>query len=415
MYLTGEIQQPNVIYLMDHEWQREHRRPHLKAIAKYCRLLCVEPPITIDIPFRKAHTFFNWIFRRQWKIRLTEAGIYLIKPVALVPHVITLQFPLFARINRILLERQLRQVLAHLGMKDVVLIIAHMAEIYLMGLLGERVLCYAVYEEFSAHSSLSEMARRRLQRAEMKILRTADIVFASSHNLWLKKKAINPNTHFTPNSADVSFFMRSLDKRTVVPPDLAVIPEPRIGLIGNINEIVDLGLINFLAENRPDWSIVLIGEVNGGKAFKRSTLFRKSQQLPNVYYLGFKDYNTLPAYQKGLQVCLLPYLINNYTRYVHPNKTYQYMAGGKPIVATGLAEVMPLCDIVRIAGDREKYMQEITEALQDNGIDSVARRLKVALNNNIQTIEKKRIKLIIECLSKKREAGQNHEGYIYLS
>ena len=159
-----------------------------------------------------------------------------------------------------------------------------------------------------------------------------------------------------PNGANVEFFSMSLSPDTKIPEDLAKIPSPRVGLIGHITVNVDLEIIEMMAAKHAEWSIVMIGQIKVNGRLKRDIVSKKLWRFPNVHFLGLKPYESLPMYQKGIDVCLLPYKLNEFNKYVYPNKIHQHLAGGKPIVSTDLPEIRPFANVIYIAKSKEEFM-----------------------------------------------------------
>ena len=88
-----------------------------------------------------------------------------------------------------------------------------------------------------------------------------------------------------------------------------------------------------MAIARPDWNLVMIGPV---VKIADSDLPR----LPNIHWLGGKDYSQLPDYLAGWDVALMPFAINEATRFISPTKTPEYLAGGKMVVSTPVKDVV---------------------------------------------------------------------------
>lgn len=406
----GDDHRPlNIVNLLDSDWERDYKRPHLQALGERCYLLCIEPPISLDLLFRKPQTVREWLNGRR-KLRQIGPTLWLYKPISLVPYAVALMSPILRFLNGLVLKHSMLHVIRQLNMEDIILMIAHPAHDCLIGQLGERVLAYEVYDEYAESLLCTPGQKQRIKASEERILRKADIVFCSARNLTERKRLSNPNTHFVPNAADVTFFMKSLDPSTPVPSDLLQIPEPRIGLIGNINDIVDMGLLVYLAEQRPDWSIVLIGAINGSPKFQASAAFQKSKILPNLYLMGFRDYTTLPGYQKGLNVCLLPYLISEYTVNVYPNKVHQYLAGGKPVVSTDLPEMRSLAEVVDIAQTPDEFRRLVDNALHEIDKRRVAHRVGVAQENTVERRAQMKIRLLESTLSNKTNRGSRMDA-----
>jgi UDP-galactopyranose mutase len=173
---------------------------------------------------------------------------------------------------------------------------------------------------------------------ERELLTRADVVFTGGQSLYEARSASHPNIHPFPSSVDVAHFRRA---RTAGrdPEDQASLPHPRLGYFGVIDERMDLALIAGLAEHRPDWQIVLLGP----------TAKIDPAALPrarNIHYLGMKSYDELPDYLAGWDVALLPFALNDATRFISPTKTPEYLAAGCPVVST------PIRDVVRPYGER---------------------------------------------------------------
>ena len=135
----------------------------------------------------------------------------------------------------------------------------------------------------------------------------ADVVFTGGYSLWEAKRRQHFNVHSVPSSVDIAHFAPA---REALPEcsDQASIGHPRLGFFGVIDERFDIELVNELATLRPDWQIVLIGPV---VKIDPATLPRR----PNVHYLGPKGYAELPAYLSGWDVALMPFAINESTRF----------------------------------------------------------------------------------------------------
>lgn len=392
---------PPIVCFLDHNWERDSKRPHLEGVGAITRLLCVEPPFTPASPLIRRDDVRRALRGRVGLRRLGDTH-WLYKPQTPFPYVITLRFPWLAPFNRTAMRWSLRTPLDRLAFEKPILMIAHPAHYYTIGMLDERLLCYEVYDEYTALGIHRNPALHRNQvRIERQILQRADIVFASARNLAESKSQQNPNTQFVPNTADVSFFAEARDPDTVVPADLDELRRPRFGLIGHINDILDVELIDYLAATHPHWSIVLIGALNGSAAFMRSEAYLKVRQQPNVHYMGLKPYETLPAYEKGLDVCLLPYLINDYTRNVYPSKLHQYLAGGKPVVSTALPEMLPFADVIYIADSHAEFVALCERALQPAARGVVEQRIAVARENSIEVRAELKVGLLRETLDRK--------------
>jgi UDP-galactopyranose mutase len=182
-----------------------------------------------------------------------------------------------------------------------------------------------------------KFAPPELIELERELLVQADVVFTGGYSLWEAKRDRHPNIHPFPSSVDRAHFAQARNG-DVSPPDQAAIPGPRLGFYGVVDERMDLDLLAAVADARPGWSLVIVGPV---VKIDPASL----PQRPNLHFLGGRSYGELPAYLSGWDVALMPFAINEATRFISPTKTPEYLSGGRPVVST------PITDVIRHYGD----------------------------------------------------------------
>lgn len=192
-----------------------------------------------------------------------------------------------------------------------------------------------------------------LVEAEGWLVARADHVLATSRSLYEARRARNPATLYLPDGADVELFGEAWPE----PADLAALPRPRICFAGTIDERLDLALVAQVAEAQPQAAVVLIGpaKVDAGRL----------EQLPNVHLLGQRCHPVLPAYLHHCDVLMIPYALSDYTAHIHPAKTYECLATGKPLVVTDLPELRPYAGPVVVARDREAFLAGVAAGLAE--------------------------------------------------
>lgn len=205
----------------------------------------------------------------------------------------------------------------------------------------------------------SRRAPKQLLQRENAVLEIADIVFAGGPSLYRSRCERHPNVHFFPGSVDATHFTQALD-RINSHPEHRNIPGPRLGFYGVIDERFDSELIAQVADAHPQWQIVLVGPI----------MQNDSVALPqreNIHYLGQQPYAELPYFLAGWDVCLLPFTLNESTRFINPVKTLEYMAAELPVVSTPVADVVELyTDIVYIAHDATQFVAACEAALLES-------------------------------------------------
>ena len=103
---------------------------------------------------------------------------------------------------------------------------------------------------------------------------------------------------------------------------------------------------------------------------------------PNVVWVGPKPYAELPAYVAAFDVGLIPYLSNAYTQSCFPLKLYEYLAAGKPVVATGLPALADIdSEVALVNGESADVAEAITAALDRSGDDARDHRMSLAAQN----------------------------------
>ena len=193
---------------------------------------------------------------------------------------------------------------------------------------------------------------------ERELLSVADVVFTGGYSLYEAKRDLHPNIHPFPSSVDRAHFARAR-AITAQPKDQASLPRPRLGFYGVVDERMDLALLAALADAHPLWSIVVVGPV---VKIDPAELPQRS----NIHYLGGKRYDELPAYLGGWDVALMPFAINDSTRFISPTKTPEYLAGGRPVVSTAITDVIRHygdVDAVFIAEDARSFIADCEAAL----------------------------------------------------
>src|SRR4051794_4055934 len=206
----------------------------------------------------------------------------------------------------------------------------------------------------------------QLREREAELMRRADVVFTGGPSLYAARKDRHPNVHCFNSSVDAAHFGKAREALPE-PADQAAVPRPRLGFFGVIDERFDAPLLDALAAARPDWRFVMVGPV---VKIDPATLPRR----PNIHYLGQRQYQELPAFLAGWDVCLLPFARNEATRFISPTKTLEYMAAGKPIVSTPLTDVAePYGDIVYLADTAEDFVAACERALRAPAAERAAR------------------------------------------
>jgi glycosyltransferase involved in cell wall biosynthesis len=258
-------------------------------------------------------------------------------------------------LNRHVLRWSLRRACRKLGFQNPITWTFVPSSADVAGSLGERLVIYHCVDEFSKFTGTDETAILEMER---RLMKKADMVVVSSSRLYETKHRYNQNTFLVTHGVDVAHFRNACDPAIEVPSECAELPRPVIGFFGLIADWVDLDVVRYLASARPEWSFLLIGEVQTDTSALRD--------MSNVHLLGRRSYQSLPAYCSAFDVAILPFVVNELTVAANPLKLREYLAAGLPVVATPLPEVLKLNALVRTARTPGEFLNQI-EALLNEG------------------------------------------------
>lgn len=222
------------------------------------------------------------------------------------------------------------------------------------------------------------------KRMEPQIIKKADLVVTNSLYYADYAREFNPNSFMVGQGCDVSLF-DFVERKIEVADELKPISKPIIGYVGAIAKIrLDIQLLEHIAQSKPDWQLVLVGPEDD--AFQKSAL----HSFKNVHFLGSKPSDQLPNFIKGFDVCLNPQILNITTVGNYPRKIDEYLAMGKPVVATQTTAMEYFADWVYLGETKEDYIRLIEKALAEDSPELAAKRREYALThsweNNVREI-----------------------------
>ncbi|GGF28433.1 hypothetical protein GCM10011518_42210 [Flavobacterium limi] len=209
--------------------------------------------------------------------------------------------------------------------------------------------------------SLFKGAPEQLINQEKYLMANADIIFTGGKSLYESKKQFNNNVYCFPSSVDEPHFAKALNGISL-PDDISPLPSPVVGYYGVIDERIDLELLRKTAEQLPDVSFVMIGPL---AKIHESEL----PKAANIHYLGMKSYDELPHYLKAFDIAMMPFALNDATKFISPTKTLEYMAARKPIISTRIIDVVRDYDhCVSLIENTEEFTNSIAFLCDDTDL-----------------------------------------------
>jgi UDP-galactopyranose mutase len=324
-------------------WNFVFQRPQhlLTRLAAHYRVLFVEEPTQESGPARL-------------QVGAAEAGVTVVKPLTPLPS------RGFADDQIALIAPLVSELVDAEGIDDPIVWFYTPMALPLLACLRPLAVVYDCMDELSAFAGAPPQLRER----EAQLMQRADLVLTGGPSLYEAKRHLHPNVLCLPSSVDAKHF--SVEGRTG---DEAMVERarqlqgaiagPRLGYFGVIDERMDLDLVRRLADADPRWNVIMVGPVV--KIDPASV-----PQRPNLHWLGQQPYELLPRLIEGWEVGLLPFAINESTRFISPTKTLEYMAAGKPAVSTAIKDVATLYgDVVRIARSADEFVAACAAALEE--------------------------------------------------
>jgi glycosyltransferase involved in cell wall biosynthesis len=344
------------ILCFSHDWTGDPlSKTHLmRVLSKDNRILWINA-IANRMPTASSKDFrriFSKLKRFTEPVREVEPNIFVLNPLAIPAY----GSSLVRSFNQKFLLSQVKKAMRRLGFAEPLNMVFNPAAGLLAGKLGESEIIYYCVDDYTEFTGVAS----GLKEIEEELFRKSDLVVVSAEKLFADKKKYNPNTHIIRHGTDWRHFRTALDAATEIPAEIKDLPKPVIGFHGLLADWVDYGLIKQIAERYKDGSVVLIGKIAVDAEQKVKIL----NGVENVRFLGRKPYETLPAFCKGFDVALNPFVINDLTLAANPLKVREYLAAGLPVVSTDIPEVRIL-EHCRVGLDHEDFLAKIEAALNE--------------------------------------------------
>jgi UDP-galactopyranose mutase len=199
------------------------------------------------------------------------------------------------------------------------------------------------------------------------LLSRADLLLTDGSGGYQASRHLHPRAYLFPHAADVDHFSAAR-RQHQDPPEQAGIPYPRVGFWGTINDRIDFGLLDAVAARLPRVQFMMVGAV------ERAGRERMTARA-NVHWLGERPYADLPAYIAGWDAAMLPFARNDLTRFLSPPQIPEYLAAGRPVVSTGLPDVVHpygASGLVRIAETADDFATAVDGACRGRSAEWLA-------------------------------------------
>jgi glycosyltransferase involved in cell wall biosynthesis len=325
-------------------WQLRHQI--LTRLSRYFSVVWCDPP---------------WYWRKLWRCHRPQRrrldygsavapGLTVYQPESWLPAIGRPE--VLARLTMRARLRRAQQLLRGRGCRTTILYLWRPWYGLALDVMACDLSCYHIDDEYTFSA-----VEKPIEEREARLISRVDQVFIHSPALLEKKGKLNPETTFVPNGVDYQAYATPHGE----PADLKSIPHPRLGYVGIIKNQLNLPLLVDLAERHRQWSFVLVGpqRLRG----EQTALIQQLAQMPNVYFLGGKPVDALPAYVQHMDVCMLCYEVNDYTKFIYPLKLHEYLASGRPVVGSPIRSLQDFAHIVRLARTADEWSTALNDML----------------------------------------------------
>jgi glycosyltransferase involved in cell wall biosynthesis len=334
--------------------------------ARHNRVLYVNTPLDRNTAMKRRKD--PQVMRRKEiikgrieSIEQVSENIWVLTPACILESInwvsIKSLFEALNRINNKRFARSIAGAIKELGFRDIILFNDNdmFRSFHLKELLQPSLSIY-----YSRDYMLAvEYWKKHGAKMEPELIAKSDICVANSTYLANYCRQYNPRSYYVGQGCDLDIFTGGIGGN--IPADMQNIPHPIIGYVGALQSIrLDIDLIAYMAKKKPEWSIVLVGPED--EQFKQSEL----HHVKNVHFLGSKQVNEIPAYINAFDVAMNPQLINEVTIGNYPRKIDEYLAMGKPVLATATDAMSVFEEYTYLGKTQEDYVILAGKALKED-------------------------------------------------
>ncbi len=332
----------------------------------------VRSPGLKDIP-RLKKRIKNY-FKGVKGIRKEQDNLYVFSPLVL-------PFPyswIARKINRYLLVSVLARWMKIIDFADPIIwtFLPTGLALDIIDNINKKLTVYYCIDNFSVSSA----SAKKIRASERKLLTKADLVFVTSQALYDYCSKFSKNVDIFPFGVNIEGFEKIRIAKTEMPGELKGINKPIVGYVGGIHKWIDQQLVKSIALELPDLAFVFVGPLQTDVSFL--------SDIKNIYFLGNKRHQELPNLIKYFSVTMIPYVVSDYTKNVYHTKLNEYLSMGKPVVSTGLPEIINFNrkyqDMVYIAGPAAGFIEQVKNAMDQDSDELRQRRIAAADDNSWQ-------------------------------
>ncbi len=355
---------PTILYF-GNDWFGDNRTSshHIaRLLSKESRIVYIECP-GLRAPqgsTRDIKKIFSKIKKSLAGVKVINENFFLYTLFQIPFH----RFKFLRMVNKFIIVHSLKRLCKKLKIKNPILwfVVPHLAEV--LGKLDEKMVVYYCIDDYA---SLPGVNKEMIQEMDEALTKNADIVFVSAEPLLESKQKLNSRVILSRHGVDYEHFNKACARDVDAAEEVKGLKKPVIGFFGLIETWIDLDLVKFLAQARPEWNILMIGRM--------AVAVNPCANLPNVHFIGSRKYEVLPRYAKIFDAAIIPCKVNKLIINFNPLKLREYLAMGKPVVTIRVPEIEGFSDVVEIADSYQEFLEKLDFVLSQDTPEKMQKRL----------------------------------------
>ena len=356
-----------IIYFTTTDWEGYHRKSMVRALARAdtqnINILVINRPIDFIItPWKHFDKFKKWILGKNRYEQITP-NLNIYTPLIFFHDYFSSRIYFVKGILIWVLKKQIKKYI-QVDSDKLILWICSPQHSHFLKLFKEGTFVYEIYDEFTI--DINGKGKKNIEIAEKDVIIRSDIVFTTSELLYHSKKKFAKNIHYIPNGISSELLQ---NRYLPIPENVKTIfnniPSPRIGYIGKIRNWLDFSLLHFIATREPNFSFVFIGPI------QKQAPIDTIDNLDNVYLLGEVIYEDLASYMNNMDIFIIPFKVNEFTKNCCPYKIFDYLTINKPIISTDLPEVKRFYPYIKVGSNHQDFHNKMVEAINNKECQNV--------------------------------------------
>jgi glycosyltransferase involved in cell wall biosynthesis len=366
----------NIIFISS-EWEGYHRREFTeelyKKINSWSNVLIVQLPVSLFV-----HFFTNFktkilsLFLGKFKTKKLDDAVFLFTPVIFFHYLLWLKFKPFAQIDSFLIKQQINYFIRKKFGLSKNLVWLFLPQVYqLAETLNYKYLIYDFYDNYDYDYSGNLLGKE--SHFNELLIKKSNLVICTSIKMFDRAKKVNNNSVYLPNGNSYKKIVSALyadvpfnKKRKV------------IGYIGAYRNWSDFSIVESAIEKIKDADFVFVGPIHPTAV----NAYEKLKTYSNFFHFPQMPFEKAAGFLKLFDVGIIPFKINRFTEGVFPNKFFEYLAAGVPVVSTALPDLKKFNYGIYYSADNNDFLKGLTKIVEGEISFDKEEMQKIAFQNS---------------------------------